>query len=286
MINAPVSDAASLPQADASALVDRDLLETQVRELYRLVATEPRSPRHFETGRGLALRLGYPDHRLAAIPPEAVDSFAGVGYHFDLVHLAAGESVLDLGSGSGTDAFYAARIVGPGGRVAGVDLTDIQVQKARSLAGRDGFAMVTFTEGSMDELPFADASFDVVISNGSINLSPVKHLVFAEAARVLRPGGRLAIADMVSAAPLAEGARRSTELWASCIGGAIPRDAYADAVEDAGFRITSIRRNHYRFVSERARQTCRKYGIASTTIAAVRRVRTRSGSHYDSIPRR
>ncbi len=286
MIDAPVTDASALPQADASTLVDRDLLEQQVREMYRLVATDPSSPRHFEAGRSTALRLGYPDHRLASIPAEAVASFAGVGYHFDLVHLAAGESVLDLGSGSGTDAFYAARVVGPGGRVVGIDFTDIQVQKARSLAGRDGFDTVTFVEGSMDELPFEDASFDVVISNGAINLSPVKHLVFAEAARVLRPGGRLAIADMVSATALKESTRRNTELWAACIAGAIPRDAYADAVEDAGFRITSIRRNHYRFTSERARQACRKYGIGSTTIAAVRRVRTRAGGHYDSIPRR
>ena len=128
----------------------------------------------------------------------------------------------------------------------------------------------------MDELPFEDASFDVVISNAAVNLSPAKHLVFAEAARVLRPGGRLAFADMLSAIPLKGSTRRNTELWAASIAGAIPRDAYADALEDAGFRITAIRRNHYRFTSEHARLACRKYGVGSTTIAAVRRVRKRA----------
>ena len=278
--------ASALPQADASTLLDRDLLEQHVRDIYRRVASEPGSSRHFETGRSLALRLGYPDRRLASIPAEALASFAGVGFHFDLVQLAAGEAVLDLGSGSGTDVFYAASVMEGSGRVVGVDFTDAQIAKATSLRDRDGFGSVTFVQAGMDELPFEDGSFDVVISNGAINLSLVKHLVFAEAARVLRPGGRLAIADILSATALEESTRRNSELWAAGIAGAIPRDAYADAVEDAGFRITSIRRNHYRFTSQCAREACRKYGIGSTTIAAVRRMGVRPGRHYDSIPRR
>jgi arsenite methyltransferase len=286
MIGASVSNASTLPQADATTLVDRALLEQHVRDMYRQVAAEPGSPRHFETGRSLAHRLGYPDHRLASIPAEALASFAGVGYHFDLVELDAGEAVLDLGSGSGTDVFYAATVMGGSGRVVGVDFTDAQVEKATSLRDRDGFEAVTFVQAGMDELPFEDGSFDVVISNGAINFSPAKHLVFAEAARVLRPGGRLVIADMVSVTALAESMRRNAELWAARIAGAIPRDDYADAVEDAGFRIASIRRNHYRFTSERARQACRKYGIQSVTIAAVRMMRMRAVGHYNSSPRR
>jgi arsenite methyltransferase len=270
MNEAPATDAATLPQADATTLVDRDLLEQQVREMYRQVATDPGSTRHFETGRSLALRLGYPEPLLESIPPEAVASFAGVGYHLDLAQLAAGDAVLDLGSGSGTDAFCAAVGVEASGRVVGVDFTDAQIQKATGLRDRDRFERVTFVEAGIDRLPFDDASFDVVISNGAINLSPVKHLVFAEAARVLRPGGRLAIADMVSTTALKEATRRNTELWAACIAGAIPRDAYAEALQNAGFRITTIRRNHYVFTSERARKACRTYGVGSTTIAAVR----------------
>ena len=125
-------------------------------------------------------------------------------------------------------------------------------------------------EAGIDDLPFDDAAFDVVMSNGVINLSPVKQLVFAEAARVLRPGGRLAISDILSSSPLKEATRRNTELWAACIAGAIPTPAYLDELAAAGFAITAKRRNAYRFVSERAREACRTYGVESTTFAATR----------------
>ena len=126
-----------------------------------------------------------------------------------------------------------------------------------------------FVEASIDRLPFDDGSFDVLISNGVINLSPVKHRVFAEAARVLRPGGRLAFADIVSATPLKESTRRNTELWAACIAGAIPATAYVDALVAAGFAITATRPNDYRFLSDRAREACLTYGVESLTIAAT-----------------
>jgi SAM-dependent methyltransferase len=260
---------AELPQADASTLVDRVDLEEQVQTLYRSVAREPEAPRHFETGRNVALHLGYPEELLDAVPAAAVDSFAGVGYHLDLAALAPGERVLDLGSGSGTDAFCAASLVGAAGHVVGVDFTDAQLAKARSLAEAAGIANVEFVEASIDDLPFEDGSFDVVISNGVVNLSPVKDRVFAEAARVLRPGGRLAIADIVSAAPLKEATRRNTELWAACIAGAIPSHVYLDELVGAGFTITATRRNDYRFVSDRALEACRRYGVESTSIAAT-----------------
>jgi arsenite methyltransferase len=259
-----------LPQADASTLVDRAELERRIQEVYRGVARDPLAPRHFETGRSLALRLGYPKTLLAAVPDSALASFAGVGYHLDLAALVPGDRVLDLGSGSGTDAFCAVAGVGATGRVVGIDFTDAQVAKATSLAESHGVANVEFVTGSIDDLPFEDGSFDVVISNGVINLSPVKHRVFAEAARVLRPGGRLAIADIVSTTPLKETTRRNTDLWAACIAGAIPTTAYLDALVTARFAITTTRRNEYRFVSERAREACTTYGVESTSIAAIR----------------
>jgi arsenite methyltransferase len=259
-----------LPQADASTLVDRAVLEQQVREVYRGVARDPGAPRHFETGSRLAVRLGYPKSLLASVPEAALASFAGVGYHFDLARLGAGERVLDLGSGSGTDAFVARSGVGDTGHVVGVDFTDVQVERARRLAEDHGHGNVQFVEASIDELPFDDGSFDVVISNGVINLSPVKDRVFAEAARVLRPGGRLALADIVSATPLKEATRRNTELWAACIGGAIPSTAYLDALAAAGFTVTGTRRNDYRFLSDRAREACQTYGVESLSIAATR----------------
>src|SRR5512133_475376 len=237
--------AASLPQADASSLVDREVLETQVQDMYRQVARQQDAELHFAVGRPLALRLGYPGELLDAIPAEALASFAGVGYHLDLAALAPGEQVLDLGSGSGTDVFCAAVQVGASGHVVGVDFTDEQLGKATRLRDRDGFTQAEFVEASIDALPFEDASFDAVISNGVINLSPIKHRALAEAARVLRPGGRLAIADIVSGRPLKERTRRNVELWAACIAGAIPRGAYLEALEENGFDVQELRVNDY-----------------------------------------
>jgi arsenite methyltransferase len=260
--------AALLPQADASSLVDPDELEAKVKEMYGAVAREDEAELHFEVGRALAERLGYPPALLDAIPAEAVASFAGVGYHLDLADLAPGDTVLDLGSGSGTDVFCAAVRVGKTGDVVGVDFTPEQLGKATKLRDRDGFGQVEFIEASIDDLPFADDTFDAVISNGVINLSVVKSRVFAEAARVLRPGGRLAVADIVSGKPLKERTRRNVELWAACIAGAIPRDNYAKTIEATGFEIGEIRRNDYEFVSDRALDACSTYEVHSVSLAA------------------
>jgi arsenite methyltransferase len=262
--------AENLPQADASSLVDRELLEAQVKDMYRQVAREEEAQLHFAVGRPLALRLGYPRELLDAIPSEALASFAGVGYHLDLAALAHGEQVLDLGSGSGTDVFCAALQVGASGRVVGVDFTDEQIDKAKRLRDRDGFEHAEFVQAGIDELPFEEATFDVVVSNGVINLSPVKNRVFAEAARVLRPGGRLAIADIVSGRALKERTRRNVELWAACIAGAIPRQSYLSALETAGFQVEAVRTNDYDFISERALDACSTYGVESVSLAAVK----------------
>ena len=265
-----MTHAAALPQADASSLVDSEKLESEVKEMYRHVAREEDAGLHFEVGRDVAARLGYPMELLDAIPKEALASFAGVGYHLDLAALEPGESVLDLGSGSGTDVFCAAVTVGPGGRAVGVDFTDEQLDKARRLAARDGFAQAEFIEASIDDLPFRDGTFDAVISNGVINLSPVKDRVFAEAARVLKAGGRFALSDIVSGKPLKERTRRNVDLWAACIAGAIPRASYRRAMEDAGFRVLATRPNDYRFVSGRALQACSTYSVESVAIFAER----------------
>ena len=262
--------AEELPQADASGLVDAERLEGAVKDMYRHVAREEDSELHFEVGRPLAERLGYPPEILDRVPADAIASFAGVGFHFDLAALRQGEAVLDLGCGSGTDVFYAAVEVGDRGRVVGVDFTDEQLAKAEALRERDGFEQVEFVEASIDELPFDDAGFDVVISNGVINLSPIKHLVFAEAARVLRPGGRLAVADIVSAKPLKERTRRNVDLWAACVAGAIPRTSYAKAIEDVGLEVGEIRRNDYEFVSDRALEACSTYEIESVSLVAAK----------------
>jgi arsenite methyltransferase len=262
--------AETLPQLDASSLVDGERLEAEVKDMYRHVAREEEAELHFEVGRGLAEQLGYSAELLDAIPAEALASFAGVGHHLDLVALQPGEAVLDLGSGSGTDVFCAAVLVGGSGRVVGVDITDEQLAKAAGLRDREGFSQVEFVEARIEELPFEDASFDAVISNGVINLSLFKGRVFAEAARVLRPGGRLAIADIVSGRALKERTRRNVELWAACIAGAIPRKDYVEAIEAQGLRVAEIRKNDYRFISERALDACSTYEVESISLLAVK----------------
>jgi arsenite methyltransferase len=254
-----------------SAAVDRTDLESKVKGMYRLVALEPQAEYHFEMGRKLAERLGYAAADLDRIPAEAIESFAGVGYHFGLAGLKEGETVLDVGSGSGMDTFIAALEVGPRGRVVGLDMTDEQRAKAERLRARAGFANVGYLKAYIESIPCERAVFDVVISNGVINLSADKPKVFAEAARVLKPGGRLALSDIVTEVPLPEGIVCNATLWAACIGGARPQDEYRAALEAAGFEVTRVVKNTaYQFISPNAQAASRKYGVKSISLVAVK----------------
>ena len=199
-----------------------------------------------------------------------MESFAGVGHFFDLADLQTGETVVDLGSGSGMDAFYAAGLVGPTGHVYGVDFTQEQLDKARRLATEAGLAQVEFREARIEALPLADASVDCVISNGVINLCPDKQAVFAEAARVLKPGGRLAIADIISEQQLKDSIVCNADLWAACIGGAAQQELYLQAIESAGFTIVAHRVNPYEFISDQARDASAKYGVKSISVLATK----------------
>ena len=251
--------------------VDTAALRDRVREMYREVAEQPGGEFHFELGRPVAERLGYPAEWLDAIPSESLASYAGVGHMLDLAQLRPGEHVLDLGSGSGTDAFIAAWLVGAGGRVTGVDMTDAQLAKARRLRDSRGLDHVTFCDGLIEDPPVPDGSIDVVISNGVFNLAPDKERVFRSVARVLRPGGRMAISDIVSERELIERTRRNVSLWAACIAGAVPRSDYLEAIEAAGLRVEVVRENpSYRFLSPRAQEAAAKYGVASISLLAMR----------------
>ena len=249
--------------------LDVERLEQQVKEVYRDVAEKPDGEYHFETGRPLAERLGYDPEDLEYVPDEAIDSFAGVGYHFDLAELEAREDVLDLGCGSGADCFVAALHVTETGTVTGVDITDEQIENARRLAEEGGFHNVRVRHSYIEELPFEADTFDAVISNGVINLSSEKERVFAEAARVLKPGGRLALSDILSEKHLPERIKSNEDLWAACIGGAMQIDRYTDAVEDAGFTVTAMKENdEYHFTSDSAANACDEYGIKSLSLVA------------------
>jgi arsenite methyltransferase len=192
--------------------IDVELLKSEIKKTYASVSEEPEKDFIFPTGRAWAEDLRYPDE-LANVPDAAVESFAGVANPWALGRLAAGERVLDLGSGAGTDSLIAAQMVGENGHVTGVDMTPEMLGKARSAAAAMGVTNVEFVEGEAERLPFADESFDVVVSNGVIDLIPDKDAVFGELHRLLTPGGRLQIADVTIQNPVSAEGRRNIDLW-------------------------------------------------------------------------
>lgn len=259
-------EAATLPKN-----VDSADLEQKVKKMYKDVAEDPFREYHFEMGRNLAEKLGYEKSLLDEIPSSAIDSFAGVGHYFQLADIKPGEKVLDLGSGSGMDSFIAVLKTGATGTVIGIDMTDEQLEKSKRLAAEKGLKNITFTKGYIQDLPFADETFDVVISNGVINLCPEKTKVFKEAYRVLKPGGRLAFADIVTEKQLPENLVCNSTLWASCIGGAAQQDNYQNDIKSAGFKIKSfIDNSEYQFISVSALGASKQYGVKSTSILAIK----------------
>jgi len=192
--------------------IDVRLLKSEIRKTYASVSQEPEKDFVFPTGRAWAEDLEYPEE-LARVPDFVVESFAGVANPFSLGRLEAGERVLDLGSGAGTDSLVAALQVGAEGSVMGIDMTPEMIEKARAGAAALGLGNVEFVEGEAERLPFTDESVDVVISNGVIDLVPDKDAVFSELHRVLLPGGRLQIADVTIQQPVSDEGRRNIDLW-------------------------------------------------------------------------
>jgi arsenite methyltransferase len=193
--------------------VDVDVLREEIRRTYTDVSTDQEQDFIFPTGRAWAQELGYPEPELSRVPDATVDSFAGVANHWPLGDIEPGSVVLDLGCGAGTDLLIAAQMVGPDGRVIGVDMTSAMLDRAAASARAMALEDVELHESLIEALPLEDASVDVVISNGVIDLVPDKEAVFAEIDRVLRPGGRLQLADVIIHTEVSEDARARIDLW-------------------------------------------------------------------------
>jgi SAM-dependent methyltransferase len=217
------------------ANVDRNQLRTGIQAKYTEVAQQPEKGFHFHTGRPLAAMLGYPPDEVERLPSSAVESFAGTGNPFSMGALNAGETVLDMGCGAGFDALQAATHVGEAGRVIGVDMTPAMLQKARAGAEALGQKNVDLREGYLEELPVDDRSIDVVISNGVLNLTPDKEAVAREIFRVLKPGGRFQIGDIIVHIDVPQDAKDDVELWSNCIAGALSKDEWTWVLNKVGF---------------------------------------------------
>ena len=202
-----------MTQPSSNLQVDLESLRDAISEEYKAVAESPQQGFHFHTGRPLARVLDYAEEWLAGVPESSIESFAGTGNPFSLGNLLPGEQVVDIGSGAGIDSLIASKMVGADGRVIGVDMTPAMLEKARQAASEMAAGNVGFKEGYIEHLPINDNWADVVISNGVFNLSPDKTAVLAEMYRVLKPGGRLQIADILVEVPVPEEAKAAIDMW-------------------------------------------------------------------------
>lgn len=218
----------------------RNVILDAVRKMYTDVARDPEQEYHFATGREACEFEGYPAELLDRIPREAVASFAGVGFPFAAEVIREGHVVLDVGSGSGTDALIASHLVGPQGEVLGLDMTSAMRESLEENARRMGASNVRALDGDAESIPLEDASVDVVTTNGVLNLVPDKEKAAREIRRVLRPGGWVQVADIVLGEDPSAACRSNPELWAECIVGAVKEPEYVDLFRSAGFQDVEI----------------------------------------------
>jgi arsenite methyltransferase len=223
----------------------REFIFKAVSEMYTDVAMHPGKVFHFPTGRLACLFVGYPAAQLDLIPATATESFAGVGYPFAANVIRPGDVVVDIGSGAGTDALIAATLTGREGKVYGLDMTSAMLSKLRRNIELMECEHVEPLQGNAEEIPLPDASVDVVTSNGVLNLVPDKPRAFAEIARILKPGGRLQVADISLYKPVGEKSKADPKLWAECVVGAVVEEDYLALMRAAGIGTEVIGRLDY-----------------------------------------
>ena len=245
-----------------------DELRASIRDEYSAVANEPRRGFHFHTGRKLAGMLGYRDKWLDVLPAGAVESMAGTGNPFSLGELGTGEYVVDAGCGAGADSLIAASLVGPTGRVVGVDMTPEMLSKARRNALEAGITNVEFREGYLEALPLPDDWADVVISNGVLNLVPHKEAALKEMYRVLKPGGRIQIADIALQKPDPERSKSDVTLWTGCIAGGLLKAQLEQKVKATGFKNVEIMWGEDVFRDAPQHSDAAEFGTLGVTIRA------------------
>jgi len=263
----------------AIAGFSKDQILSAVRDMYSEVANLPSKQFHFPTGRNACQFVGYPEDWLDRLPAGAVESFAGVGFPFRADVIRPGNRVLDIGAGSGTDALTAARLVGPQGKVFALDMTPAMLAKFHKNAVLAGATNVEAIEGNAESIPLPEESVDVVTSNGVLNLVPDKPKAFVEIFRVLRPGGRVQIADIVVGRPVSENARRDPKLWAECVVGALLEEDYVELFRSSGFAgVATLRRFDYFSASANAdtKRVAQSLGAMTIELSASRVPRSSS----------
>lgn len=251
----------------------REAIRRAVREMYTAVAAAPDQGFHFPTGRKACEVLGYPAQQIALLPAAAVESFAGVGYPFAANAIRAGDRVLDIGSGSGTDALISAGLVGPRGRVYALDMTEGMREKLRAVIAQTGIDNIEILDGDAEAIPLPDAAVDVVTSNGVLNLVPDKARAGAEIYRVLKPGGRLQIADIALRRPVSERFRQDPQMWAECVVGAVDEARYLELLRNTGFEgVERLGQLDYFALSSNAktREVAGLFNAHSITLRAVK----------------
>jgi arsenite methyltransferase len=247
----------------------REVIFDAVRRMYTEVALTPDGGFHFPTGRAACELVGYPAPQLDALPPTALESFAGVGYPFATGLIRVGDTVLDIGSGAGTDALIASTLVGEHGRVIGLDMTAAMRDKLRANLRRSGAKNVEVLSGNAEEIPLPDACVDVVTTNGVLNLVPDKGKAIREIARVMVRGGWLQLADIVVESLPSDACLARADLWAECIVGATTLEWYGESLSAVGIReLQVIDRIDYfnASTSEETRKVAKSFGAHSVVV--------------------